>query len=86
MPVRRYRSVEDIGTRWYSPGTPDLFQAIRRLWLLGDRTLQPRFPQGVFRHRSIEEMNAMQEKWALANFESYMKRRSAEKADLEAQD
>ena len=83
MSVHRYRSVEEIGTRWYEPGAPELFRAIRRLWLLGERTLQPRFPHGLFKHRSMEEMNAMQEKWAAANFESYMERRATEKAALE---
>ncbi len=83
MPVHRYRSVDEIGTRWYEPGAPELFLAIRRLWLLGDQTLQPRFPHGLFKHRSIEEMNAMQEKWAAANFESFIERRETERAELE---
>jgi len=84
MPVHRYRSVEEMGgPRWYEPGDPALFCAIRRLWRLGERTVQPRFPHGLFRHRSIEEMNASQEKWAQANFESFLERRATEKARLE---
>jgi hypothetical protein len=72
------------GPRWYEPGDPELFRAIRRLWRLGERTHQPRCPHGLFRHRSIEEMNASEEEWAQANLESFLERRATEKARLDA--
>jgi hypothetical protein len=75
MPVRRFRSVEDMeGPRWYTPGDPELYRALRRVWALHSRTLQPRFPPGVYRHRSIEEMNAQQELWDEANFAAHVER------------
>lgn len=82
MPVRKFRSVEEMdGYRWYEAGDPALYRAIRRVWELGYRTIQPRFPPGVFKHRSIESMNALQETWAQANFVAYqdrLKKRMAE--------
>jgi hypothetical protein len=75
VPVRRYRSVEEMeGPHWYEPGDPALYRAIRRLWALHARTKRPHFPPGVYRHRSVEEMNALQEQWDEVNFEAYRKR------------
>jgi hypothetical protein len=75
MPVRRFRSVEDMkGPHWYAPGEPELYRALRRVWALHARTLRPRFPPGVYRHRSIEDMNAQQELWDEANFAAHRKR------------
>ena len=75
MPVRRFRNVEEMnGERWYSPGDPELCRAIRRVWSLGHRTLQQRFPPGVHKHRTLEEMNALQALWDEANFEAYRRR------------
>ena len=72
MPVRKFRSVEEMeGDHWYEPGDPRLDRAIRRVWELGYHTLQPHFPPGVYKHRTIESMNALQEAWAQANFEAY---------------
>lgn len=77
MPVRRFRRVEDMeDTLWRERG-PGLFAAIRRVWDFAARTVQPRFPRGVYRHRSIEEMNAQDEAWAQSNFEAFQARRSS---------
>jgi hypothetical protein len=78
MPVRRFRSVEDMeGPHWYPPGDPALSRAIRRLWGLHARTVRPWFPPGVYRHRSIEDMNALQEQWDEANFVAHRRRISS---------
>lgn len=75
MPVRKFRSVEEMeGPHWYEPGDPALFRALRRVWSLHARTVQPRFPPGVYRHRSVEEMNALQERWDEANFAAHQER------------
>lgn len=75
MPVRRFRRVEDMeGTLWRERG-PELFAAMRRVWDFAARTVQPRFPHGVYRHRTIDEMNANDERWAIANFERFQARR-----------
>jgi hypothetical protein len=72
MPVRKFRSVQEMGgPLWYQPGEPTLYKAIRRVWELGHRTIRPRFPPGVHKHRSIESMNARQQEWDDANFRAY---------------
>lgn len=59
MPVRRFRSVEEMSQpTWRQPGDPALYVAIRSLWDFGQRTSQTRLPSGVRRFRSIEEMSA----------------------------
>ena len=64
MPVRKFRSVEEMNRpHWRQPGTAELYRAIERIWTFGLRTRKTRFPPGVYRHRSIEEMNAQQESW-----------------------
>lgn len=65
MPVRKFRSVEEMNTPvWRLPGEPTLFLAIARLWELGRRTSTRRFPTGVRKHSSIEEMSMTQERRA----------------------
>lgn len=77
MPVKRFRSVEHMeDTLWRERG-PALFAAIRRVWEFASRTVRPRFPNGVYRHRSIEDMNAQDERWAEANFEAFHARRAS---------
>ncbi len=76
MPVRRFRSVEDMNRpRWRSAGDPDLFRAMAGLWSLGRQTLGPRFPPGVYRHRSIEDLDAQNERWQEDAFRNYHARR-----------
>ena len=55
MGDRRFRSIEEMpDEHWYEPGDPMLYRAIRRVWELGHRTLQPHFPPGVYKHRTME--------------------------------
>lgn len=76
MPVKKFRDVSEMeGDTWYEPGDPRLFQAIRAVWHLAARTTKPRFPPGVYKHRSIEEANALEEEWDRANFEAFHARR-----------
>jgi hypothetical protein len=64
MPIRRFRSIEEMNQPvWRDPGSPELYRAIALVWEFGRRTSRVRFPPGVHRHRSIEEMNAAQEEW-----------------------
>jgi hypothetical protein len=58
MPIRRFRSVEEMNRpNWREPGSPELYRAIERVWSFGRRTSRIRFSPGVYRYRSIEEMN-----------------------------
>ena len=75
MPVRKFRSVEEMeGNTWREPGDPELFRAIRSTWDFAQRTLRPRFPPGVYKHRSIEDAEKLREEWERANFEAYQAR------------
>ena len=58
MPVRRFHSVEEMNQPvWREPGSPELYRAIREVWEFGQRTTsQRRFKPGVYRFRSIDEM------------------------------
>jgi hypothetical protein len=61
MPIRKYRSIEEMPDEtWREPGDPMLYRAIREVWDFGRRTSQRRFPAGVFRFRSIGDMDAVQ--------------------------
>lgn len=75
MPVRKYRNIEEMeGNTWREPGDPELFKAIRSTWEFAQRTLQPTFPPGVYKHRSIEALWEQEEEWRKANFERYQAR------------
>jgi hypothetical protein len=64
MPVRKFRSVEEMSQPvWRTPGDPALFRAIAALWQLGVRTSTRHYPRGVHKHRSIDEMQQLQETW-----------------------
>lgn len=64
MPVRRFRSIEDMKTpRWRDPGDPELFRAIRRLWEIAARTRTRTWSPGVHKYASIEDMQRAREQW-----------------------
>ena len=87
MGVRKFRSIEEMdGDRWYEPGDPSLDRAIRRVWELGYLTIQPHFPSGVHRHRTLESMNTLQDSWAEANFNAYHERLKEQMAEIECKD
>lgn len=64
MPVRKFRSVEAMDeTVWLEPGDPRLPRAIRWCWDMAARLAPIDFPAGVYKHRSIEELNAQTDRW-----------------------
>lgn len=68
MPVRKFRSIEDMPYAvWRQPGDPTLYRTIAQLWDFGRRTTRRRYPPGVWKFRSIEEMDRAQEEWANTN-------------------
>ena len=76
MPVFKYRDVSDMEDRsWREPGDPALFRAIRGTWELAARTTRPRFPPGVYKHRSAANADRLRETWERANFEAFRARR-----------
>lgn len=86
MPVHKYRSFEGLkgASPWRSPGDPALYRAIRALWEFGRRTGVHRFPHGVYRHRSVEDMKRLTEEWNEANFRELQRRFSRRRTDGEA--
>lgn len=81
MPVRKFHSIAEMeNNTWRSAGDPALFRAIKQVWDFADRTTNPRFPPGVYKHRSIEEAWELEEQWALVNFKTlHASRESARK-------
>ena len=64
MPVMKYRSIEEMpDTRWYEPGDPELFAAIRCVWGFTARAFPRRLPPGVYKHRSSEAARAQADAW-----------------------
>jgi hypothetical protein len=61
---------------WYPIGDPRLFAAIERVWDFARRTCRPRFPPGVYKHRSIEDAQRVREQWDEANFRAYWRRQA----------
>ncbi len=65
MPVRKFRSVEEMNTPiWRRAGDPALFRAIAGLWDIGRRTSSRRFPVGVQKHSGIESLDLAQQRHA----------------------
>jgi hypothetical protein len=51
---------------WREPGDPVLYRAIRQVRDFGRRTSRRRYRPGVYRFRSIDEMDAAQSEWERA--------------------
>lgn len=64
MPVRKFRRVEDMTPPpWRVPGDPSLERAIAFVLDVAAQMSPLRFPPGIHKHRSIEEMDALQGRW-----------------------
>jgi hypothetical protein len=75
MPVRRFRDGRDIPAPWREAGDPGLFRAIERVLATAETACGYRYPRGVYKFRSIEEMKAQKERWSLENFRQLQERR-----------
>ena len=76
MPVRKFRSVEEMNQpNWRLPADPMLYRAMAGVWELARRTNPRRFPPGVYKYRSIEEMNRAQEQWLAEHIEALARQR-----------
>ena len=68
MPVHKYRSIYEMPDEtWREPGDPVLYRAIRQVWDFGQRTSKRRYRPGVYKFRSIEEMDAALDALLLPN-------------------
>ena len=77
MPVRKFRSVADMPPPpLREPGSEELFQVLAGHWRAGALMADLRFPPGLYRHASIEELNARTDLWEAERIER-VKLRSA---------
>jgi hypothetical protein len=68
MPVRRYRSLEEMeDSVWIDRDDPRLWPTIASVWALSARLFPVRFPPGLYKHRSIEDANRLTEQWEAEN-------------------
>jgi len=76
MPVKKFRSVADMpDPPRRQPGDPALYKAIAGLWEFSRHANPRRFPPGVYKYRSIEEMNRAQEQWLAEHVAALRKQR-----------
>lgn len=74
MPVRKFRSVEEMGLPWRRLDDPALTTVIAAVWEFADRTCPRSFPPGIHKHRSIEDAQDRRREWEEANFRAYWER------------
>ncbi|MEO8550623.1 MAG: hypothetical protein ABI678_11640 [Kofleriaceae bacterium] len=67
--------MSEIEAPTYEPGSRHLFDVIRHVWTLSDRICPLRFPEGVFKHRTIEAAERLRETWEDANFRAHQERK-----------
>jgi hypothetical protein len=75
-PAVQYISVEAMSApTWRASGDPELVRVIETLWTSGLRLQGARFPPGVHRYRSIEELDAQVQRWHQAHVDRRQQRR-----------
>ena len=64
MSICKLRSLPtDDDSVWLPPDDPRLWPTIGAVWALAARLCPPRFPPGVYKHRSIVEANRQTDEW-----------------------
>lgn len=75
MPVRKYRSVAEMPPPpLREPGTESLFRALAGHWRAAALMADLRFPPGLYRHRSVESLNAQTDAWEAERIERVKRR------------
>lgn len=67
MPIKKFRDVSEMTDTWLPPGSPELARAIRNVWELARCVCPLHFPPGVYKHRSVEDAEALRARWEQAN-------------------
>lgn len=81
MPVRKFRSVAEMPPPpLREPGTASLFEALAGHWKAGALMADLRFPPGVYRHRSVEALNAQTDVWEAERIERVRRRNASARA------
>lgn len=82
MPVYKYRSVEEMDAHsWRNPADPELYRAISLVWELARRTNPRRFSPGVYKYRSVGEMNRADDERLEAHIAARRAKRTAGHGD-----
>jgi hypothetical protein len=74
MPIKKFRDVSEMTDTWLEPGSPELARATHNVWDLAKRVCPLQFPPGVYKHRSIEEAQALRAEWERANVAAQQRR------------
>lgn len=78
MPVRKFRSVADMPPPpLREPGTQALFDVVAGHWRAGALMADLRFPPGVYRHASVESLNARTDAWEAERIERVRRRNAS---------
>ena len=78
MPIRKFRSVEEMNQPpWREPGDPMLYRAIAAVWAFARRTNPRRFPPGVHKYRTIEDMDRARERSLAEHIDMVARQRRA---------
>lgn len=86
MPVRKFRTLQDMeDSLWREPG-PELWRAIDAVWSFAAETCPRRFPPGVYRHRTLEEAQRQRDLWEEENFRVFWERRGIDPSELSGRD
>ena len=71
MPVKRLRSLQEAeDSLRRAPDDPQLWSSLADLWELSDRLSTRSFPPGLYKHRSIEDLNRQRDAWEAAAIEA----------------
>ena len=74
MPIKKFRDVSEMKATAYRPGSAELLAATRYVWSLSERICPLRFPPGVYKHRSIEDAEALRKQWQTKNVQAQQQR------------
>lgn len=82
MPVRKFRSVAEMPPPpLREPGTQALFDAVAGHWRTGALMADLRFPPGVYRHGSVDSLNARTDAWEAERIERVRQRNERARTD-----
>jgi len=74
VPIKKFRDVSEMKATAYRAGSPELAAATRYIWGLSERICPLRFPPGVYKHRSIDDAEALRKQWQNANVTAQQQR------------
>ncbi|MBM3464000.1 MAG: hypothetical protein FJX76_18045 [Armatimonadetes bacterium] len=77
MPVRKFRDLDEMRrTQWMDPHDPLLPRRIAALWAFSEKIMgEVPVPRGVYKFRSIEELNAHRQEWDKKRMKAVQSRR-----------